>query len=234
MKLRVPTITMICAAAMVTAAGPAPAEPAPEPVGYHATADESGVVTVELTHGTFAADPAGTVVAVRDRAGRVLDTLPLAYEVGSRRMPIRERIGTEGTTLTLTPETAGLDRNALGTVASPLENQLALNDLVSTVSIGTSVGALVGTAVGAALGIGVGIALAGATCVVISVACVLAVLPIVSLAGGVGGIGGLVLGGGPSAAYGVYRYIQTITAPPGASEYAPDLRGRPGVPDAGR
>ncbi|MBF6145589.1 MULTISPECIES: hypothetical protein [Nocardia] len=233
MKIRISTTAAICAAALA-AAGTAAADPAPAVVTYRAASTDTGSVTVELTHGRFAVDPDGTAVTVRDDAGRVLDTLPLAYAIGDQRMPIRARIGGDATTLTLTPETAGLRRDAPTPVASPLENQLAMNDLVNAVSIGTSVGALIGTAVGAVLGIGLGIALAGASCAVLSVGCVVAVLPIVSLAGAAGGVAGLVLGGGPATAAGLYRYVTTLLAPPGTSEYAPDLRGRPGVPDTGR
>jgi hypothetical protein len=233
MKIRISTTAAICAAALA-AAGTAAADPAPAVVTYRAASTDTGSVTVELTHGRFAVDPDGTAVTVRDDAGRVLDTLPLAYAIGDQPMPIRARIGGDATTLTLTPETAGLRRDAPTPVASPLENQLAMNDLVNAVSIGTSVGALIGTAVGAVLGIGLGIALAGASCAVLSVGCVVAVLPIVSLAGAAGGVAGLVLGGGPATAAGLYRYVTTLLAPPGTSEYAPDLRGRPGVPDTGR
>jgi hypothetical protein len=233
MKIRISTTAAICAAALA-AAGTAAADPAPAVVTYRAASTDTGSVTVELTHGRFAVDPDGTAATVRDDAGRVLDTLPLAYAIGDQRMPIRARIGGDATTLTLTPETAGLRRDAPTPVASPLENQLAMNDLVNAVSIGTSVGALIGTAVGAVLGIGLGIALAGASCAVLSVGCVVAVLPIVSLAGAAGGVAGLVLGGGPATAAGLYRYVTTLLAPPGTSEYAPDLRGRPGVPDTGR
>lgn len=229
MKIRVSVITTICAGAMVATMGTAAADPAPAAVGYHAAANPSGSVTVELTHGTFAVDPAGASIAVRDNAGQVLDSIPLAYAVGDQRMPIHEQISADATAVTLVPETAGLHPDALTPVASPLENQLAMNDLVNAVSIGTSVGTLIGTAVGATLGIGLGIALAGASCAVLSVACVVAVLPIVSLAGAAGGVAGLVLGGGPGVAIGVYRYVQTITSAPGTSEYAPDLRGRAGV-----
>ncbi|MFI7193289.1 hypothetical protein ACIBQ0_26455 [Nocardia nova] len=233
MKIRISTTAAICAAALA-AAGTAAADPAPAVVTYRAASTDTGSVTVELTHGRFAVDPDGTAVTVRDDAGRVLDTLPLAYAIGDQRMPIRARIGGDATTLTLTPETAALRSDAPTPVASPLENQLAMNDLVNAVSIGTSVGALIGTAVGAVLGIGLGIALAGASCAVLSVGCVVAVLPIVSLAGAAGGVAGLVLGGGPATAAGLYRYVTTLLAPPGTSEYAPDLRGRPGVPDTGR
>ncbi|NKY46274.1 hypothetical protein [Nocardia cerradoensis] len=233
MKIRISTIAAVCAATLA-AAGTAAADPAPAVVSYHAETTDSRSVTVELTHGTFAVDPDGTAVTIRDEAGRALYALPLAYAIGDQRMPIREQIGEDATTLTLTPDTAGVRRDALTPVASPLENQLAMNDLVNAVSIGTSVGALIGTAVGAVLGVGLGIALAGASCAVLSVACVVAVLPIVSLAGAAGGVAGLVLGGGPTTAVGLYRYVTTLLAPPGTSEYASDLRGRPGVPDTGR
>ncbi|MTE17555.1 hypothetical protein GLP40_33090 [Nocardia sp. CT2-14] len=154
-----------------------------------------------------------------DALGHVLDTLPLAAEVDGRQLPIRPEISGDARTLTLVPDVSGLDRTSVRPVASPLENQLAMNDLINTVSISTSVGSLIGTAIGAVAGVGVGLALAGASCLVISLGCVVAVLPIVTLVGAAGGLTGLVLAGGPSAAVAAYNYVTTLNAAPGTSQY---------------
>ncbi|MFE3759080.1 hypothetical protein ACFXO9_32660 [Nocardia tengchongensis] len=205
-------------------------------VTYHATLSDSSVV-VTLDHGTFAAGQADSV-AIRDAAGIVLDSLPLTYTLDDRKLPLHQTITDDGRTLRLTPDLTTVDRTTptpvadLKPVASPLENQLAMNDLINAASIGTSVGSLVGTAIGAVLGTGVGFALAGASCLVLSLGCVVAVLPIVSLVAGVGGLAGLVLGGGPTIAYALYQYVTTLNAAPGQSIYAQHLQGRPGVPAA--
>ncbi|MET8878092.1 hypothetical protein [Nocardia sp. NPDC004604] len=202
----------------------APTDVSPE-VSYRTqlTTDQS-VVTI-LENGTFALSDDGSAVSIFNNAGRVLDSLPLRVRIDDQTLPVRHQIAPDGHTLTLTPDVAAIRRDELKPVASPVENQLAMNDLINAVSIGTSVGSLLGTAVGAVLGVGVGVALAGASCLVLSLGCVVAVLPIVALAGGVGGMAGLVVGGGPTAAIAVYQYLTTLNAPPGTSKYAPDLHG---------
>ncbi|MFE3105669.1 hypothetical protein ACFROC_34995 [Nocardia tengchongensis] len=223
--------------AVTAATANAAPEQSVSPVGYHAALSE-GTVVVTLDHGSFAA-AAGDAVGIRDEAGAVLDSLPLIYTVDGQRLSIREQLSGDGRTLRLTPDASTLDRTALHpvsggltSVASPLENQLAMNDMINSVSIGTSVGSLIGTAVGAVIGIGVGFTLAGASCLVLSLGCVIAVMPIVTMVGGVGGLAGLVIGGGPAAAYAVYQYVTALNAAPGQSIYAKDLQGRPGLPAA--
>ncbi|MEU0503066.1 hypothetical protein [Nocardia sp. NPDC005998] len=219
---------VVLTAATATAA---PTDVSPE-VSYRTqlTTDQS-VVTV-LENGTFALSEDGSAVSISNNAGRVLDSLPLRVRIDDQTLPVRHQIAADGHTLTLTPDVAAIRRDELKPVASPVENQLAMNDLINAVSIGTSVGSLLGTAVGAVLGVGVGVALAGASCLVLSLGCVVAVLPIVALAGGVGGMAGLVVGGGPTAAIAVYQYLTTLNAPPGTSKYAPDLHAHAESPSA--
>lgn len=230
MKLRRSTTTAAIAAAFAVAmladpnAGVAHAE---EPVSYHAAVEGESVVT-RLDNGAFALDDAAGLVAVQNNAGEKIDTLPLNYSLDGQRLALRHEISADGRTLTLTPETSGLDRAALKPVASPLENQLAMNDLINAVSISTSLGTLVGTAVGALAGIGVGLVLSGASCAVLSLGCVVAVLPIVGLTAGVGGIAGLIIAGGPVSVAAAFDYVTTLNAPPGTTKYADQTRGKPG------
>lgn len=223
----------VAGVAVTAATANAAPEQSVSPVGYHADLAD-GTVVVSLDHGTFA-PAAADAVGIRDEAGTVLDSLPLVYSIDGRRLSIREQLSADGRTLRLTPDVTAVNPSAtapgqLTAVASPLENQLAMNDMINAVSIGTSVGGLIGTAVGAAIGIGVGFTLAGASCLVLSLGCVVAVIPIVTMVGGVGGLAGLVIGGGPAAAYAVYQYVTALNAAPGQSIYAKDLQGRPGVP----
>lgn len=234
MKLRRSTTTAAIAAAFAVAmlADPnAGIAHAAEPVSYHASIEDGSVVT-RLGNGAFALDDTAGVVAIQDSVGEKVDSLPLNYSLDGQRLALRHEISADGRTLTLTPETSGLDRTALKPVASPLENQLAMNDLINAVSISTSLGTLVGTAVGALAGIGVGLVLSGASCAVLSVGCVVAVLPIVSLTAGVGGIAGLIIAGGPVSAAAAFEYVTTLNAPPGATKYAEQTRGKPGGPPA--
>ncbi|MGW0248594.1 hypothetical protein ACWDYH_18365 [Nocardia goodfellowii] len=201
-------------------------QPSPA-VSYRAAVADRSVVTT-LDHGTFALEDGGDSIAVRNIVGAVIDTLPLAYSLDGQQLALHQQISADGHTLTLTPDTTGLDRTALRPVASPIENQLAMNDLINAVSISTSIGTLVGTAVGAIAGIGVGIVLSGAACVVLSLGCVVAVLPIMSLTAGVGGIAGLIIAGGPATAAAAFEYVTTLNAPPGTSKYAQQTKGVPG------
>ncbi|WP_063044326.1 hypothetical protein [Nocardia pseudovaccinii] len=219
----------ITVAAVATGMATASAEPEPTapPVTYRANVvDKSVIATLEGGVFTLAKDTLS--VSVLDSLGHVLDAMPLSYRIDGQTLPIRSEISSDGRTLTLTPDTDGIRRDALQPVASPLENQLAMNDLINSVSIGTSLGSLVGTAIGAIAGIGVGFVIAGAACAVIALACVVTVLPIVALVGAVGGLAGAVLAGGPTAAYALYEYVTAMRAEPGQTKYAPQVQGKPG------
>ncbi|WP_454195241.1 hypothetical protein [Nocardia sp. Marseille-Q1738] len=218
------TATTVVTATATAAAGP---ETDPPRVAYYASVVDRSVITT-LDHGVFALAEDRQSVVVRNAAGHDLEAVPLTFSIDGQRLPIRYEISGDSRTLTMTPETEGIRRDELNLVASPLENQLAMNDLINAVNIGTSLGSLVGTAIGAVVGIGVGFVLAGAACVVISLGCVVTVLPIIGLVGAVGGIAGLVLGGGPTAAYALYEYVTTLQTPPGETKYAPHVQGRPG------
>lgn len=228
MRIRTSTGIAIAAAACVTvAAATAAAEPesvAAPPVSYHTEVAGASIVT-ELAGGTFASTVDQRSIEVRDAAGRALDTLPLTAAIDGVSLPLHQSISPDGRTLTLTPDLSGADRTTVRPVASPVENQLAMNDLINSVSISTSIGSLIGTAIGAVAGIGVGLAVAGASCLVLSLGCVVAVLPIVTLVGAAGGLTGLVLAGGPTAAVAAFNYFTTLNAAPGASIYAQQVPG---------
>jgi hypothetical protein len=231
MRIRRSTFTAALAAtAVVAGMTTASADPNPIPptaVAYQTALVGKSVVTT-LDQGTFTVQEAGASVAVRNAAGEVVESFPLVYSLDGQQLPLQQNLSADGRTLTITPDTSRLDRGALRPVASPLENQLAMNDLINAVSIGTSIGTLVGTAIGALAGIGVGIVLSGAACAVLSLVCIVAVLPIMSLTAGVGGIAGLILAGGPTAAVAAFEYVTTLNAPPGTSKYAEQTQGKPG------
>lgn len=204
----------------------------PDPVEFRTNLTNDTVVTT-LRNGAFTLADDQQSVAIRDAEGRTVDSLPLTFTLDGQRLPLIQQVAEDGHALRLTPDLARLDRTALHSVASPLENQLAMNDLINAVSLGTSIGSLIGTAVGAVAGVGVGIALAGASCLVLSLGCVVTVLPIVSMVAAAGGIAGLVLAGGPTAAAAAFNYVTTLRTDPGQSQYAPQVQGKPGgVPAA--
>ncbi|MFE3057999.1 hypothetical protein [Nocardia sp. NPDC059239] len=231
-------MTAVVATMSVAAAATAAAEPAsPLPAGaseganavtealhYRAVRDADAVVASVETGG-FSVDQILGQAILRDAAGTARDSVPLSFVMDGQRYPIDAAISADGRQLRLTPQLrAGwVPPTALQPIASPLENQLAMNDLLNSVSFGLSAGSLIGTIVGAVIGVGVGLAVAGASCVVLSIGCVLTVLPIVTLVGGAGGIAGLVLGGGPGLINGVWNYYTTMQAAPGASQYADQI-----------
>ncbi|WP_067840462.1 hypothetical protein [Nocardia lijiangensis] len=222
----VAAITAATVTAGMTTSAADPARPA-EPVTYHIDVVDRSVVTT-LDRGIFALAADAATVAVRDAAGELVDTLPLSAILDGQQLPLTQQVSADGRTLTLTPDLSGLDRSTLTPIASPLENQLAMNDLINAVSLSTSLGSLVGTAIGAIAGIGIGFVLAGASCVALSLGCVVAVLPIMALTAGVGGITGLILAGGPVAIGAAFEYLTTLSAPDGASKYGEQTRGKPG------
>ncbi|MQY20972.1 hypothetical protein [Nocardia macrotermitis] len=216
--------TGVVASTAIAQAEPAPSTPA---VAYRAALVDKSVVTT-LENGTFTTGATAASVVVRNSAGHIVQTVPLTYSIDGQHLPLQQQISDNGRKLTITPDASGLNRSALRPVASPLENQLAMNDLINALSISTSIGTLVGTAVGAVAGIGIGLVLSAASCVVLSLGCVVAVLPIMSLAAGVGGIAGLIIAGGPTGIAAGFDYVSTLNAPPGGSKYAPQTQGKPG------
>ncbi|NKY43716.1 hypothetical protein [Nocardia cerradoensis] len=245
MNVRKTTIAAVMAAAVVATAtatagadAPAPAPgsvsaPQAQGVHYDARIEDKTVVATLADGGTFVA--AGDSISVRDAAGRTLESLPLSFSFDGERRPIRQEISADGSTLRLTPDVAGLVvRPQVKAVATPLENQLAMNDLINAAAFGLTIGSLVGTVIGTVLGAGVGFVLAGASCVVLSLGCVVAVLPIMALVAGVGGIIGLDIGGAGGVIPAALNYVNTLNAPPGQSIYAsqiPALAGNaPGAP----
>lgn len=223
----------LAASAVVLAAAPAAAESVTITNSASASAKSTPVYRGEIVNGQVAATLEGgtftvandrPVVEVRDSAGHVIDIVPLQVSVDGHRVTLAQEISPEGTHLQLIPQIAPFDP-ALTAVASPVENQLAMNDLLNAVSIGTSIGSLVGMAIGGILGVAVGFILAGASCVVLTLGCVVTVLPTIGVAGAIGGLAGAVLAGGPTAAAALYEYVTTLNTAPGQSKYAPYLPG---------
>ncbi|MFE6857747.1 hypothetical protein [Nocardia sp. NPDC057668] len=203
MNLRTTTFAALAAAAALTvAAAPAGAEPAPE----YRSEIVNGTVVTTLRGASFTLAPDGRSVRVHDDAGRPVLSLPLAIELDGATRPIGGHIADQGRTLTLTPRP----------VASPLENQLALTEFAGSLTraslTATIGGFVIGALVGAAMGLG--------SCLLVGPAC-LATTPaaIMAFAAG-GGVAATLTLGGAALAQGLWKYVTTLQAPPGASEYA--------------
>ncbi|MGW4118551.1 hypothetical protein [Nocardia sp. NPDC004711] len=231
-------VTALVATMSVAAVATAAAEPmSPLPAGapestetiatalhYHADLDANAVVASVATGG-FTVDQNTGQAILRDAAGTARDSAPLSFVMDGQRYPIDAAISADGRQLRLTPQLPDgwVPPTVLQPVASPLENQLAMNDVLNSVSFGLSAGSLIGTVIGAVVGVGAGLAISGASCVVLSIGCVLAVVPIVTMLGGAGGLAGLVLGGAPGLINGLWNYYTTLQAAPGASKYADQI-----------
>lgn len=201
-------------AALTVGAGVTHAEPAAAPVpdiGYEAQLVGNKIVTT-LTAGTFEAR-AGAV-DIKDTAGNVAVTLPLAFRQDGLEYPMPHVVRDAGRVLELTVvKDAAQARPAATPVASPFENQRAQDAFLSQFGIATAVGGFIGTVIGAIVGltgliggpIGIGTVLAGA---------------------GIGGIIGTVVVGGPALIIAGIDLISTLAAPPGTTKWM-DTTGRP-------
>ncbi|MFR9749690.1 hypothetical protein ACL02S_01495 [Nocardia sp. 004] len=215
MLIRTTTLALAAATATVLAATPATAQPAAAP-NYHATIAGNSVV-VTLDGATFSTATDGRAVLIHNADGATLATLPKNFTFDGLPGTLTSEITDHATTLTLTPDRAGLAAHPqLHSVASPLEDQLALNDLAGKLSTGPLVGGIVGTVVGALVGAVIGLG----SCLVVGPACLATVPTAIAAFAGAGGVAGTLLAGGAVLADGLWKYLSTIQAPPGQSPYA--------------
>ncbi|MFE3257940.1 hypothetical protein [Nocardia sp. NPDC059229] len=184
---------------------------------------DSVVAVLDHAHVTATAD--GRTVDIRGLDGEPVLSLPAEFLLDGQRHPMRYQIMDAGRALALTPDTG------LRPVASPMENQLALNDFASDMAkapLGTLAGAVIGALVGAVIGLG--------SCLVVGPACLATAPAAIAVFAGAGGVAGTILAGGTALADGLWKYLTTVQAAPGESAYAdrggvlnPDGTG---VPDA--
>ncbi|MFI1917807.1 hypothetical protein [Nocardia sp. NPDC020380] len=151
------------------------------------------------------------VANIKDETGATVVSMPLDYRVGDVPIPVTAIAKNDDTVLEITPtKPEGLQLSgqpgALESIASPEEDQKALNEFSSKLSVASQVGALVGGIIGFAVG------------------CV-ATIPLGCIPGGVAGvpaggiIGGLVAGGPTLIAVGI-DLLNTWQAAPGTSKWA--------------
>ncbi|MEC3916392.1 hypothetical protein [Nocardia sp. CDC160] len=208
--------------ALTTGLGTAHAEPAPSSnpgIRYSLkVVDKSVVASVRgakfVLNEQDEMTPGGAkvwVAEIKDEGGATVVSMPLDYRVGDVRVPVTAVTKNDGSVLEITPtKPEGLripdQTSAVKPIASPTEDQKALNEFSSKLSVAGQVGALVGGIVGFIAG-----------CVVsIAIGCIpggVAGVP----AGGI--IGGLVAGGPTLVAAGI-DLLNTWQAAPGTSKWA--------------
>ncbi|MEV0354912.1 hypothetical protein AB0H71_02510 [Nocardia sp. NPDC050697] len=233
--VRMGSTTAVAAAAvavLTVAAAPASAEPAPAaPARFSAVLHDRTLVTT-LTGGQFTVVPDRDVVQVSDSVGVPIATLPLTFAVNDRIFPIAHAFSADGRELALTPDLDAVRSAALQPVASPVEEQLALNYLAGELGKNLGIGGFAGSVLGALVGLAVGLG----SCLLVGPGC-LATLPLALGAfAGAGGVVGTLVGGGAALADGLWKYVLTLQAAPGQSPYANqggllDPNGT-GVPDS--
>ncbi|WP_280236136.1 hypothetical protein [Nocardia cyriacigeorgica] len=221
--------TAILAAALASSAivgatvtaSPAGADAGTDPRWRATVTHDSVVTTMEAGAFTLAADHRS--VSVRDAHGRELASLPLSLDIDGHRYPITQQISPDGRRLTLTPDPAVAF--AARPIASPVENQLALTELAGKMTTATMAGTVGGTVIGLLIGAVVGLG----SCLVVGPACVATAPAALAAFAGAGGLAGMLLVGGGTLVGGLWKYLTTVQAAPGTSEYAG--RGGLGDPD---
>ncbi|MFC8527812.1 ammonium transporter [Nocardia sp. NPDC057227] len=180
--------------------------PTPD-VGYEVKMVDGKVVTA-LTNGTFAVT--GETVEIKDSAGAVLVSLPLAIRENATEYPLPHAVREDDRVLELTPvknEAAARPAQALP-VASPVENLRAQDAFLTQFGLATAIGGFIGTAIGALIGLTGIIAGPG-------------VIASVTAGAAIGGIIGTLVAGGPALVMAGIELINTLNAPPGTTQWAP-------------
>ncbi|MFE3274028.1 hypothetical protein [Nocardia sp. NPDC059239] len=161
--------------------------------------------------GTTSDAPKTQVANIKDDSGATVLSMPLDYRIGDVRVPVKAVTKNNDTVLEITPKSPegvqiSNQQLALEPIASPTEDQRALNEFSSKLSVAGQVGALVGGIIGFVVG-----------CVAsIAIGCIpggVAGVP----AGGI--IGGLVAGGPTLIAAGI-DLLNTWQTAPGTSKWA--------------
>ncbi|MBL1072939.1 hypothetical protein JK358_00855 [Nocardia sp. 2] len=225
-----------------TVANAEPAAPV-EPAGidYSVKLVDKTVVT-KLRNGTFELTQQDAVVeegavapeepkkvdvaTIKDISGNVVMTLPMNFSVSGVAVPVKPVVSQDGTTLELTPERPAdlpqsaepINSVAVKPIASPVENQRAMNEFTTQFGLATAVGGFVGTAVGVIVGGAAGIALGAIQCATV-ILCIAAIPTFVALAG-IGGVLGTIAFGAPALGVAGLDLLSTLQAPAGTSKWS--------------
>jgi hypothetical protein len=206
MMLRtISAVALPAAVALALASGTADADPTVPDVHY-AARSIGNIVETTLDGGTFRIAADQRTVDIRDAAGHALVTLPLSIHDRGLEYPLPHRISANGRVLDVTAvEDPAVARPAPAiAVASPLENQHAMDAFTAQLGVASAIGLLVGTALGALVG------LAGIITGPVVIATVVA-------GAAFGGVIGTLVAGGPTLIIAGIGLIQALTAPPGST-----------------
>ncbi|MFJ4658608.1 hypothetical protein ACIP5Y_45675 [Nocardia sp. NPDC088792] len=191
-----------------------------------ANGQDTKTVVSALKNGTFELaqqdgatpdDPKQTVVNVKDTSGATVMSFPLDFKIAGTNIPVKSDLKNDNTVLEVTPDKPAAAAPVaqpmqvqpvpvLKDIASPLENQRAMNDFSTKFGLAVGIGSFVGTAVGAVIG-----------CVVTFVA---GCIPGLVAGAGIGGILGTIGAGGPTLIAAGIDLLQTMQAPDGTTKWA--------------
>ncbi len=198
-------------------ADPAPAQPAG--INYSTKLVDGKTVVSTVRNGSFELteqegatpeDPKTTLVNVKDIAGATVIQFPLSFTLAGVEVPVKPELKDDGKVLELTPEKPAAQvvaqPVAVKPIASPTENQKAMNNFSSQFGMATAIGSFVGMAAGAAIG-----------CLVTVVA---GCIPGLVAGAGIGGILGTIGVGGPALLAAGIELVQVMQAPDGTTKWA--------------
>ncbi|NKY85635.1 hypothetical protein [Nocardia veterana] len=224
MKIRSLTAAFaVLIGAMTAGLTTAHADPAPAPdqggIKYSVKLVDKTVVTT-LQGGTFRLAQDEKSYAITDSHGATVVSLPTDVRVDEAQIPVKPVVKNNGTVLELTPQqTMTTDHPvAVRPIASPLENQRAMNEFSTQFGIATAVGGFVGTAIGVVVG-GITGCILGLP--LLAIGCI----PAAIAGAGIGGILGTIAVGGPALGIAGMDLINTLQAPPGTTKWAEGANG---------
>ncbi|WP_062992623.1 hypothetical protein [Nocardia anaemiae] len=214
--------------AMTIGFGVAHAEPAPaaaQPISYSVKLVDKTVVAT-LKGGTFELTKSDEelkepdLYTVKDELGNTVVSAPLDVNVDQTPVDVKPVVKEDGKVLELTPDQSVKIEQKVNTVnavakpiASPDEDQRAMNEFSTQFGIATAVGGFVGTAIGVVAGgvIGciLGLPLLGVGCIPAAIA-----------GAGIGGILGTLAVGGPILTLAGIDLLNTLQAAPGTTKFA--------------
>ncbi|QLY32909.1 ammonium transporter [Nocardia huaxiensis] len=194
-------------------------------VGYETKVVDGKVVTT-LTHGTFVTATDQRTVEIRDEAGTTVLTMPLSFRQDGMEYPLPSRVRDAGRVLELTvvkdPATArpvaATPRKAVpvataatapataAPIASPAEDQKAIDSFRAKLGFATAVGGFIGSLLGGAVGL---LGIIGGPTVIASVIAGVAF----------GGAVGTLIAGGPTLVAAGLDLLSTLTAAPGTTKW---------------
>ncbi|WP_223273488.1 ammonium transporter [Nocardia cerradoensis] len=171
--------------------------------------------TVETTldGGFFRVDAEGRTVDVTDADGRTLVTLPLSFRQDGLEYPMPHQVRNDSRVLDLTvvKDAAAARPAPVTPVASPRENQNAMNAFATQFGLATAIGSFVGTAAGAVIGGVLGAAVAAPTGPGIIAGFITGAT--------VGAIIGTIVVGGPALIIAGVDLVSTLAAPAGTTKW---------------